>query len=242
MSRTVADLLFEHSHRRVGMGAARAAVFGVSDGLLTNIALILGVAGAHPAPGVVRLAGLAGLVGGAFSMAAGEYVSMRAQTELLQREIALEREALASDPDFERAELTDLYKRRGVDPGTARSMVEQVHADPEVALEVHAREEIGVDPQSLGSPPAAAAASFASFGLGALMPLFPWLFAHGNGAVVASILLAALSSVAVGAALARFTERPWLLSAARQLLIGAATAGLTYGIGTLVGVGATSPT
>ena len=227
----------EHHHRNINGGAARAAVFGISDGLQTNVALILGVAGAHPAAGVVRLAGLAGLIGGSFSMAAGEYVSMRAQTELLERELDIERTAIADRPDAERRELAAAYRSKGVDAETANSMAAQIMTDPDVALETHAREELGVNPGSLGSPVAAALSSFGSFGVGAIIPLLPWLFTKGNGALIASLTLAGLAALLVGAGLARFTGRSWVLSAARQLLIAGVAAGVTYGVGRAVGTG-----
>ena len=225
-----------HQHRDITGGAARAAVFGVSDGLTTNVALILGVAGAHPAAGVVRLAGMAGLIGGAFSMAAGEWVSMRAQAELLERELAIERRELIRAPDKERRELASIYRGRGIDSETADSMAHQVMADTDLALEVHAREEMGIDPSRLGSPTKAAASSFATFAGGALVPLLPWLVGHGTGAIVASVMLAAVAAAMVGAALARFTGKGVLRTAGRQVLIAAAAAVVTYGIGALVGV------
>ncbi len=229
--------LHTHEHRDITGGAARAAVFGMSDGLTTNVALILGVAGAHPAPGVVRLAGMAGLIGGAFSMAAGEWVSMRAQSELLERELSIERRELARAPEKERRELAAIYRARGVDRGIADAMALQVMADPEIALEVHAREEMGVDPAALGSPLKAAGSSFATFGVGALVPLVPWFFARGGGAVVVSLVLAAIAATIVGVALARFTGRSPVRAALRQVGIAAAAAAVTYGIGALVGVG-----
>ncbi len=224
----------EH-HRDVQGGAARAAVFGVSDGLLTNVSLILGVAGAHPAAGVVRLAGLAGLVAGAFSMAAGEYVSMSAQRELIQREVAIEREELRRHPESEHKELVALYVSRGVPRGAAEEVATALAKDPELALEVHTREELGVNPGSIGSPPAAASSSFVAFALGALVPLIPWFFGSGTTAVVASIILGAVASLAVGAAVAYFTGRSRVRTALRQLGIAAVVAAVTYGIGTLVG-------
>jgi vacuolar iron transporter family protein len=224
-----------HQHRDVTGGAARAAVFGVSDGLTTNVALILGVAGAHPAAGIVRLAGVAGLVGGAFSMAAGEWVSMRAQTELMERELDIERKALARTPEAERHELAAIYRGRGIDAQTADRVARQVMSDPDTALEVHAREEMGLSPNSMGKPAAAAMSSFVTFGAGALVPLLPWFVAHGNGAVVVSIILAAVAALGVGASLARFTGRSMVRSGARQLLIAAAAAGVTYGIGAAIG-------
>ncbi len=225
-------------HRDITGGAARAAVFGVSDGLTTNVALILGVAGAHPAGGVVRLAGLAGLIGGAFSMASGEWVSMRAQRELFERELAIERRALARMPEREKRELVLIYRQRGIDRDTAEAMATQVMADPDRALEVHAREEMGIDPNALGSPVAAAGSSFVTFAGGALIPLIPWFFGRGGSATLASVVMAALAALIVGAALARFTGRSALFSAFRQLMIAAAAAAVTYGIGSLVGVSA----
>ena len=225
-----------HDHRDITGGPARAAVFGMSDGLTTNVALILGVAGAHPAAGVVRLAGLAGLIGGAFSMAAGEWVSMKAQSELLERELAIERRALAHAPDKERRELAAIYRQRGIDKTTAESMAAQVMADPELALEVHAREEMGVNPASLGSPVKAAASSFATFAVGALIPLIPWFFGTGRSIVLASLAMAAVAALVVGAALGQFTGRSRWFSALRQLGITAAASIVTYGVGALVGV------
>ncbi len=224
----------EH-HRDVQGGAARAAVFGVSDGLLTNVSLILGVAGAHPAAGVVRLAGLAGLVAGAFSMAAGEFVSMSAQRELIQREVAIEREELRRHPESEHRELVALYVSRGVPAAAAEEVATALSKDPELALEVHSREELGVNPESIGSPSAAAASSFVAFAIGALVPLVPWFFSGGEAAVVASIILGAIAALAVGTAVAYFTGRSYARAALRQLGIAAVVAAITYGIGSLVG-------
>lgn len=224
----------EH-HRNVQGGAARAAVFGVSDGLLTNVSLILGVAGAHPAAGVVRLAGLAGLVAGAFSMAAGEYVSMRAQSELIEREVAVEREELRRHPESEHRELVALYVSRGVPPSAAEQVATALGRDPEVALEVHSREELGINPRSVGSPRAAAGSSFVSFAVGALIPLIPWFFTSGDPAVYASIIVGAISSLAIGALVAGFTGRSTWFTAGRQLIIAALAAAITFGVGSLVG-------
>jgi len=224
-----------HSHRDISAGAARAAVFGMSDGLTTNVALILGVAGAHPAAGVVRLAGVAGLIGGAFSMAAGEWVSMRAQAELLERELAIERRALARMPDTERRELAAIYKGRGVDPELADRMARDIHRDPERALEVHAREEMGINPAQLGSPVKASLSSFATFAVGALIPLLPWFFGHGRAAEMISLVLAAVAAGLVGWALSRFTGRGPLRTVARSIGLVAAASAVTYGVGALVG-------
>jgi VIT1/CCC1 family predicted Fe2+/Mn2+ transporter len=228
----------EHHHRDVQGGAARAAVFGISDGLTTNVSLILGVAGAAASSGAafVRLAGLAGLVGGAFSMAAGEYVSMKAQTELLERELEIERREIHRRPENERRELAAIYRDRGVDPTTADELSRELMRDPDIALETHAREELGIDPSALGSPVQAAVSSFLAFSVGAVIPLVPWYITKGTAAVVASIVLGAVAAILVGAALARFTGRSIARSAARQLLIATAAAAVTFGIGKAVGV------
>ncbi len=212
-------------------------MFGVSDGLVSNVALILGMAGAHSSVGAVRLAGLAGLIGGAFSMAAGEYISMRAQSELMQRELDIEREAIHLDPDVEQKELAAIYESRGLDSGLASELSAKMMRDPELALETHAREELGINPQETGNPWQAAVSSFVTFALGAFVPLIPWLFAAGNTATLWSVGLGAVGAFSVGAALAHFTGRRWLWSAARQLLISAVAAGITYSIGHLIGSG-----
>jgi len=227
----------EHHHREIDRGTARAAVFGVSDGLVSNVSLILGVAGANPGAGIVRLAGLAGLISGAVSMAAGEYVSMKAQTELYERELELERRELRRNPHVETVELTQIYQSRGVDPDRARELAEQMMKDPEMALQTHAREELGIDPDKLGSATGAAVSSFIAFALGALVPLLPWFFGSGTAATVTSIVLGAIACVVVGTLLARFTGRPAWFSAARQLAIATVAAGTTFLVGHLVGVG-----
>ncbi|MCU1452535.1 MAG: hypothetical protein JWN46_681 [Acidimicrobiales bacterium] len=227
----------EHHHRSVQGGAARAAVFGVSDGLVSNVSLILGMAGAGPGRGIVRLAGLAGLIAGAVSMSAGEYVSMRAQTELLQRELDMERIELRHNPNVEAVELAQIYAARGIHPDTARQMAEEVGADLDLALATHAREELGISPDQLGSAPRAAASSFVAFSIGALVPLLPWFVTGGAAAVIASVVLATIAALVVGAALARFTGRSVLRSALRQLGIAVVAAGATWLIGRLVGVG-----
>ena len=227
----------EHHHRDIRGGGARAAVFGISDGLVTNISLVLGLSGAHPAVGVIRLAGLSGLLGGAFSMAAGEYISMRAQRELLERELELERDEIDKHPKGEYRELVKIYEDRGISPDLAREVATQMMASPELALETHAREELGIQPDSLGRPVQAAGAPFVTFGLGAMLPLLPFLLGHGNGALVVAVVVTALAAVAVGAGLSLFTGRSWWWSALRQLGICAASGAVTYGIGTAIGLG-----
>ena len=230
----------DHTHRDVKGGAARAAVFGMSDGLVSNVSLILGVAGANPAPGVVRLAGFAGLLAGACSMAAGEYISVQAQRELLERELEMERRELELRPDMEQRELAGIYRSRGVEPAVADEVAAQLSADPDVALETHAREELGIDPDELGSPWRAAFSSFVAFTLGAVVPLVPWLVSRGTGAVVASVILGVLASILVGALLAGFTGRSVVASSLRQLLVASLAAAVTFGVGASLGVSGTA--
>ena len=218
-------------------GGYRAAVFGVSDGLVSNMAIILGFAGGTSGQGLVRLVGIAGLVAGAVSMAAGEYLSMQAQRELLERELEMERREHARNPEHEVEELAEIYESRGMDHDTALEMATNIMADPEKALEVHAREEMGIDPNELGNPLFAAMSSFVSFALGAILPLLPWFFAGGNGAIMASMVLGAVGAVLVGGALALATSRSILRGSLRQLVFVAAAAALTFGIGSAVGVG-----
>ncbi len=231
------DVDVHGGHRDVTGGAHRAAVFGVSDGLVTNISLILGVAGAHPATSAVRLAGLAGLMAGACSMAIGEYISMKAQGELISREIAVEAEEIKRNPVGETKELAALYERRGLSKELAFEVAKALMAQPRTALEVHTMEELGVASDSLGSPWRAAIASFASFAVGAFVPLVAWLFTGGATAVGISILVTGVTSLAVGASLAYFTGRSYVLSALRQLVFSAIASGLTYLVGYLVGHG-----
>lgn len=232
---TIVAVNEEHHHRNLSGGGARAAVFGISDGLVSNVSLILGMAGAHSSPGSVRLAGIAGLIGGAFSMATGEYVSIRAQAELMERELDVERRAIASDPEDERRELAALYRSRGIESDLADELSGKMMRDPELALETHAREELGFTPGSTGKPIEAAASSFVMFAVGALVPLLPWLFTGATHALWWSVALGAVASFAVGAALSFFTGRSWLWSASRQLLISAAAAAVTYSVGHVVG-------
>ena len=231
------DAMPAHQHRDVRGGGARAAVFGISDGLVTNVSLVLGIAGANPGGSIVRLVGVAGLVAGSFSMAAGEYLSMTAQRELMERELEVERRSLSRSPEGEAAELRGMYVQRGIDPNVATDMVNEVMQDPELALETHAREELGITTQSLGSPWQAAAASFVAFAIGAFIPLAPWLFTSGTPAIVLSVVLGAVAALVVGAVLAKFTERRAIVSALRQLGVTAVAAGVTYGVGRAIGTG-----
>ena len=226
----------DHHHRAVSTGGARAAVFGASDGLVSNVALILGVAAADPVEGVVRLAGIAGLVAGAVSMAAGEYISMRSQAELFERELKIEREAQRKNPELEELELAKIYESRGIEPETAAEVARLMMADPQVALEVHAREELGFDPDQLGSPIGAAVSSFGAFSVGAILPLIPWLVAGGTGALGASVVLGAVGAVALGAIVGVYSMRSPIYTALRQLGIAAIATAVTVAIGSLVGV------
>ncbi|HVB06093.1 MAG TPA: VIT1/CCC1 transporter family protein [Acidimicrobiales bacterium] len=224
-------------HRELRGGGLRAAIFGVSDGLVSNVSLVLGTSGAHPGGSFIRLAGIAGLLGGSFSMAAGEYVSMRAQREAFEREIEVERRELEIHPAAEEHELQQIYQGRGMSAETAQQAAGDVMADPENALSTHTREELGIDPQNLGSPVQAATASFASFAFGALLPLLPFLTGNGgSGALLVAIALTAVGALATGSVLSLVTERPLVLSALRSLAICAVAGGATYAIGTAIGV------
>lgn len=223
-------------HRDITGGGARAAVFGASDGLVSNVALVLGVAGAHPSAPFVKIAGLAGLIGGALSMALGEYVSMKAQRELFEKEIALEAHEIRTRPDFERRELVQMYRRKGVPKEVAEDFAEHIMKDPELALHTHAREELGVDPTSIGSPVEASLASFASFGVGAMLPLLPWFFTTGTSGILLTIVLAFFGATSVGVLLAVFTGRSVLKTVARQVILSGAAASITYLLGHLVGL------
>ncbi|WP_327084901.1 VIT1/CCC1 transporter family protein [Nonomuraea sp. NBC_01738] len=223
-----------HSHRDVTGGWLRPAVFGAMDGLVSNFALIAGVVGAAGAGRGAVLAGFAGLVAGACSMAAGEYTSVKSQTELMRAEIAVERRELARDPEGEQAELAALYRARGLDAELAERVAAGLSADPEQALRVHVREELGVDPDDLPSPYLAAASSFGAFALGALVPLAPFLF--GASGMVVAVALSLLGLFGFGAAVARMTARPWWLGGLRQLALGIVAASVTFGLGHLLGV------
>ncbi len=224
----------EH-HRDITGGGARAAVFGVSDGLVSNVALILGVAGAHPSAPFVAVAGLAGLVGGSLSMAMGEYVSMKAQRELFERELRAEEREIKRRPEAEQRELVQRYRSKGVPQQLAEDFAGYIMQDPALALDTHAREELGIDPSSIGSPIQAASSSLFSFAFGALVPLLPWFFITGTAALFLSVVLGAVAAVLVGVLLAKFTGRSWIRTAFRQLLLSGIAAGFTYLVGHFIG-------
>jgi VIT1/CCC1 family predicted Fe2+/Mn2+ transporter len=226
----------ERWHRSAGGGTLRATIFGISDGLVSNLSLVMGFAGAQADAKFLLLAGLSGLLAGASSMAAGEYVSMKAQRELLERQIDLEAAELAVTPEEEVAELALIYRAKGLPLHEAESLARQLTADPRVALDTLLREELGLDPGELGSPVGAAVSSFLAFAVGALIPVVPFFFGASSELVVASMLLSAVALFTVGAVLSLFTGRGTLFSGARQLAIGAVAAAITFAVGKAIGV------
>ncbi len=226
--------------RGVQSGAARAAVLGINDGLVTNVALILGVAGAQTSVGFVRLAGLASLVAGACSMAVGEYVSMAAQVELLQQLLAEYRAAIQRDPELARQDIEEFIARAGVQQATAHNASQQISGVPGHALAVYARS-LGLDPDELGSPWKAAGSSLVTFAVGAAVPLIPWFVVRDGGtpAAIVSIALAAVMSLTIGGALGWMSGRRPVWPALRQLLIVALAAGVTWAVGRFFHVNAT---
>jgi VIT1/CCC1 family predicted Fe2+/Mn2+ transporter len=214
-------------------GTARAALLGISDGLVTNVSLILGVAGAGVAPGVVRIAGIASLIAGACSMAVGEYISMRGQTELLSSVLEAEREQLHSDPKAAHEALEKIMINDGVSPDTAHTAAVEIGHDPEKAMAVYARGELGINPDELGAAWGSAGSSFVMFSLGALIPLVPWFFTGGAMGILTSLGLSIVSALALGAYLGLNTNGRWVFAALRQLLVLIVAAGATYLIGSL---------
>ena len=229
----------ERWHRSGGGGALRAGVFGANDGLVSNFSLVMGVSGAGADERFILLAGIAGLLAGAFSMAAGEYVSVRAQRELFERQIEIERREIREHPEAEHVELVQIYQRKGLPRRDAQQLARAMMADPQRALDTHAREELGLDPTDLGSPWRAASSSFLLFALGAVIPVLPYVFLAEPWAVYLSALLSALALFSIGAALARITGRNPLWSGGRMLLIGGCAATITYLVGMLIGVNVT---
>jgi VIT1/CCC1 family predicted Fe2+/Mn2+ transporter len=227
----------ERWHRSSRSGTLRAVIFGVSDGLVSNLALVMGVAGAAGDQGrFILLAGVAGLLAGAFSMAAGEYISMQSQRELFERQIALERAELAAMPEEEEAEMASIYRAKGFTEAEAASIAKRLFENPERALDTLVREELGLDPDELGSPIGAASGSFFAFAFGAAVPVVPYLLTSGAPAFIASLVLSLVALFGVGAGVSLLTGRSVVFSGARQVLIGAAAAGVTFIVGSLVGV------
>ena len=229
----------EHHARGTGGGRLRAAIFGINDGLVTNASLVVGVAAAEPGRQVVVLAGIAGLVAGAFSMAAGEYISMSVQRELFEAQIALERQELEDNPEWEREEVSIIFRAKGLSDEDADRIADHIIAQPEVALDLMAREELGLNPDDLGSPTGAAVSSFLSFALGAVVPLLPYIFASGAPALGAALVLAGVVLMTVGGLTARLSQRPVAFGSLRALLIGAVATGVTYVVGRIVGLAVT---
>ncbi|GLW63218.1 membrane protein [Actinomadura rubrobrunea] len=228
-----------HQHRDVTGGWLRPAVFGAMDGLVSNFALIAGVAGGQAAQRVVLLAGLAGLAAGAFSMAAGEYISVASQSELAEAEIEVERLELERHPHAEQAELAARYVERGLDPELAAEVARQLSRDPDRALEVHARAELGVTPEDLPSPLLAALSSFLAFAAGAVLPVLPYAF--GATSLWPAAVVAGVGLFGAGALVTRVTKRSWWFGGLRQLGFGAGAAAVTYGVGALIGAGGVAP-
>jgi VIT1/CCC1 family predicted Fe2+/Mn2+ transporter len=226
----------EGRHRGQG-NALRAAVLGANDGLVSNLSLVMGVAGAEGGGRAVLLAGLAGLVAGSCSMAMGEWLSVNSSRELYERQIATEAEELEQSPEEEKEELVLIYQAKGLPEAQAKALAERLLADKSTALDTLAREELGIDPKELGgSAWQAASASFVLFAVGAIFPVAPFFFARGWPATIAALALSGLAMAAIGATTSLFTGRGVLFSAGRQALIGYAAAAVTFGIGRLVGV------
>jgi VIT1/CCC1 family predicted Fe2+/Mn2+ transporter len=225
-------------HADVSGGWLRAAVFGAMDGLVSNVGLISGVGGSGVPPNTIIVAGFAGLVAGAISMALGEYSSVKTQGEQVEAEVEKERRELAHNPELEIDELAHAWMRRGLPESLAHDVARAIHANPEEALRMHAREELGIDPAEQPSPWTAAISSFLCFALGALVPIVPYLL--GFDELWLALLAGGLGLFAAGALVARFTRRRWWSSGTRQFLLGVAAAGVTYLIGRLIGAAAGS--
>lgn len=223
-------------HRGSSGGTLRAAVFGVNDGLISNTCLILGVAGSAASPEVILVSGVAGLLAGAFSMAAGEYISMLSQREMFEYQIDQERDEIERYPEAEAEELALIYAARGVPIDDARRMTARLLQDKQKALDTFAREELGLNPDDLGSPLGAAASSFLAFAAGAILPLLPFLVAVTQHRVLAASLLSGVALLLIGAVLSLFSGRSAVLGGLRMLAIGSIAATATYGIGRLFGV------
>jgi VIT1/CCC1 family predicted Fe2+/Mn2+ transporter len=226
----------QHEHSDVTGGWLRPAVFGASDGLVSNFALIAGVTGGDANNKAVLLAGLAGLAAGAFSMAAGEYISVRSQAEQALEEIDTERREIAARPRAEERELAQMYVAKGLEPALAHEVARQLSRDPATALDVHVREELGLDPDELPSATLAAGSSFLSFAVGAFLPVLPYLV--GAKGLLPALLLTAAGLFLCGAFVTRLTPRPWWYGGGRQVVVGAVAAAVTFGVGWLVGGGA----
>ena len=227
----------ERWHTSGRSGTLRATIFGVSDGLVSNLSLVMGVAGASATGSFILLAGIAGLLAGGASMAAGEYISMQSQRELFERQIALEKAELEAMPEEEQKELAALYMAKGFTRDEAEKIAARMFEDPKTALDTLVREELGLDPDELGSPWGAAIGSFLAFCVGAIVPVLPYLFGSGTTAFVLSFVLSLGALFLVGAGVSLLTGRSLLFSGFRQMGLGAAAAAVTYGVGKVIGVG-----
>lgn len=223
-------------HTMLQGGSLRAAVFGINDGLVSNFSLVMGFAGAEARPEYVLLAGIAGLLAGSFSMAAGEYVSVSAQRELFEQQIKMEKEELEMSPKEEEEELSLIYQAKGLPEHEASLLARRIIANPRTAIDTLAREELGLDPSELGSPWVAALSSFMAFVIGALVPVIPYLFTSGSAAWIISGIFSCLSLFIIGAVLSIFSARGPILSGLRMLAIGLLASGITFGAGWLFGV------
>ena len=223
-------------HRGDRSGSTRAAVFGVSDGLVSNTALVMGFAGAAPDNRTILFAGLAGLLAGAFSMAAGEYVSVASQRDLFRREIEMEASELRDKPEEEQKELELIYRAKGLDRDQAAKVAERIMSDPKTALDTLAREELGLDPDGLGNPVKVAISSFVAFAIGASVVVIPFLFLSGTSALVVAITMSIVALLVVGGVVGRLSGRGVVFSALRQLAWGAGAALVTFGVGRVIGI------
>lgn len=225
----------EKWHKVDASGSVRAAIFGISDGLVSNTALVMGFAGTGTDRGVVLFAGIAGLLAGAFSMAAGEYVSVASQRDLFRRELDMEAAELRDKPEEERRELELIYRAKGMDRETARTAVDKIFADPDKALDTLAREELGLNPDELGNPYKVAASSFLAFAIGAFVVVLPYIFLTGTVALITAIVLSVLAMLVVGGLVGRFSGRGIFRGAIRQFAVGALAAAVTFVIGRVIG-------
>ena len=223
------------AHETAATAVLRPVVFGANDGLVSNLALVMGVAGAASAPSVIVLAGVAGLLAGAFSMGVGEYISVRSQRELLDYQIAFQRKQLREEPEQERRILHRAYVGRGFTEAQATMFVDAVFTDDEHAVRQLIFEEVGLDERSIGSPLAAALGSFAAFSAGAFVPLLPYLIAQGPAAFIGSLVLSLVALAVLGVGISRLTRRPALFSAVRQVALGGIAAAVTFVVGSLIG-------
>jgi VIT1/CCC1 family predicted Fe2+/Mn2+ transporter len=227
----------EGRHRAAGGNALRAAVLGANDGLVSNLSLVMGVAGAELNNAAILITGLAGLLAGAFSMALGEWLSVQSSRELYQHQIGIEKAEIAAAPDEEREELALIYEARGLPRADAQQLAATALSDSANALETLAREELNVDPAELGgSAWEAAITSFVLFALGAILPVLPFTFLNGSAAIMASLIFSAVGLFVIGGGITLFTGRSVLFSGTRQVLFGLAAAAITFGVGRLIGV------